>query len=213
MFPASATSFDASTASLLAALEDELSKTFVVRYISVASYACLAYDHLLTTRDEAQLVWNAPNSIAKWGFLVYRYGTLVTLALVIYSTCGSAIGLNIAFCRRLIPVLTVLSVVFGCISDAIAVLHLSSLWRRNNIVLLRFLALFACTTLIAIVFSGIATAQITSSIGYDPSWNVCVSELRPLMLGAPWVCGVCFHSTRFSLTNLKTPLPWHHFCS
>ncbi|OCH85705.1 hypothetical protein OBBRIDRAFT_838763 [Obba rivulosa] len=49
---------------------------FATRYLSAVGLVALAYDHTLTFGDEVSLIWTAPNSFAKWIFLVNRYFVL-----------------------------------------------------------------------------------------------------------------------------------------
>jgi len=52
--------------------------------LSVGFLALLYYDHILTLRDEIDLVWRAAPTIAKYALLVYRYGTLTSVTLIVY---------------------------------------------------------------------------------------------------------------------------------
>lgn len=53
----------------------------------VAACALLFYDHLLNAREEVELIWKAPHSVAKFAFLLYQYVTPASMTLLVY--CAS----------------------------------------------------------------------------------------------------------------------------
>lgn len=75
--------------SILRYLSSEFSQ-FFTRYIPylflnvVGFLALIWYDHILTLVQEIWLVWAATNSTTKYAMLIYRYGSLVGLTLVVY---------------------------------------------------------------------------------------------------------------------------------
>ncbi|KAF8515828.1 hypothetical protein BU17DRAFT_67750 [Hysterangium stoloniferum] len=87
------------------ALETAIEELQIIRFISylllvinllpiVATCLLIFYDHILTIPEEITLVWLAPNNFAKFSFLLYRYGTPVSLTFITYSISGHAVGLN-----------------------------------------------------------------------------------------------------------------------
>ena len=56
----------------------------------VATCALIFFEYFLTIQDEVELVWKAPNSAMKFGFLVYRYAALTCITLLAY--CGYALS-------------------------------------------------------------------------------------------------------------------------
>ncbi|KAG9007562.1 hypothetical protein FRB93_007598 [Tulasnella sp. JGI-2019a] len=60
------------------------------RYLSVAGFAILIHDHLITLLDEVELVWRSPLSKVSVLFLINRYAVPVIMVVDLYEKGGFA---------------------------------------------------------------------------------------------------------------------------
>ncbi|KAF8579838.1 hypothetical protein K439DRAFT_353665 [Ramaria rubella] len=74
--------------------ENGVQNFFLVRYLTIAACAWLYFDYFLTVEHEVDLVWKASQTVVKFAFLVYRYASLASITLLVYSMSGEAAGLN-----------------------------------------------------------------------------------------------------------------------
>ena len=66
----------------------DLSSIPCINIVNLAvGVSILLYDHALTLYDEVKLVWRAPCSFSKYGFLANRYLVLACLLSVAYGQC------------------------------------------------------------------------------------------------------------------------------
>jgi hypothetical protein len=61
----------------------------------VTGLVILVYDHFVTFSSERRLIWTAPSSIAKFGFLINRYVVPVGMFITFIFLSGF-IGLDVA---------------------------------------------------------------------------------------------------------------------
>ncbi|KAG8863484.1 hypothetical protein FRB96_008224 [Tulasnella sp. 330] len=82
----------------LAAVVAELTQTVTdiqaSRYLAVAGFIVLIYDHLSTFSDEVQLIWRKPLSLVSILFLINRYTVPVIIAIDMYDKGGLARNLS-----------------------------------------------------------------------------------------------------------------------
>jgi len=196
-------------------LEEGVKEYHIVRYISIAACAWLFFDHVLTITEEVELVWKAPRSIAKYGFQFIRYTTPTTMALMADIISGSASELTDSFCQHFIPALAVLTLIFGIIADVIAILHVSTLWKRNVKVFAVLTISFVVTTAAAAITRFLGLSHLTPTVTHNTFLNICSGTEKPLLLAAPWGAGlifdliviafICWNAVRRP-PNEKTPL-------
>jgi len=173
-------------------LEATFQEFQIIRYVSLATCILIFYDYILTIPQEVTLIWHAPSNFAKFSFLFYRYGTPASLILLLYTISGYAAGLNDSICRHLISSFSVLLVIFSCCVDAIAVLHVSALWRRNRKVLISLLGCYIVSVVAEMTCMIISATEIFPSVTYIMTFNLCTYSMKPIMLITPWVIGLFF---------------------
>ncbi|KAF8514313.1 hypothetical protein JB92DRAFT_155179 [Gautieria morchelliformis] len=85
-----------------------------------------------------------------------------------------------------------MGVIYIIFSDALAVLYVAALWKRNSSVFRFLVVSFVVTNSGAIISIGISMSMSVPTLRYYPPLNVCVSLKKPSLLAFPWACGLAF---------------------
>ncbi|KIJ54943.1 hypothetical protein M422DRAFT_24807 [Sphaerobolus stellatus SS14] len=182
---------DESTQAIENALKEGMRRFNISRYLIAAACTCLYLDHFLTLKDEVALVWKARASLVKYAFLLFRYTGLASLTLLAYSSSGQAKSIDDKVCQRFIPGLIAGLVITTLISDALAVLHVSGIWKRNLKIFVVLAIVFIVTSVIAL---GTRIHGLTDlALSRNALLNTCQSsEEKPYLLAIPWAASLVF---------------------
>jgi hypothetical protein len=110
--------------------------------LRVSSFACsrpwllieICASHALTFRREVELIWRAPHTISKYGFLVNRYMVPAVLATVFYAMSGFVgASTSVAECKRILTASLALIVVSLAISTLLVILRVIALWEHSRV--------------------------------------------------------------------------------
>ncbi|KII93077.1 hypothetical protein PLICRDRAFT_35250 [Plicaturopsis crispa FD-325 SS-3] len=147
------------------ATEEELEVILALsntRYITLASWAMLVYEYIITVDEEAKYYWTGPMTISRFLFLLNRYLPLVL------ATCEFLTRVGFAF--------TLLS---SAIIQAILVVRIWYLFSRQKAI-----RVFAVGSF---VVSNIATVAILG-MAYHTSTTISVDHLRAVFPGVAVTC-------------------------
>ncbi|KAL1703102.1 hypothetical protein EV121DRAFT_271339 [Schizophyllum commune] len=131
----------------LEALVETLKDVRATRYVTAIGVVILLYDHLLTLKDEVELVWKARLTVAQVLFLILRYLPLIGVIIENIQLSGLVpLYLPDNFCKIYMDVATYFGVITMAISDSALVyssdlrmcifakdVHISSLWMPGLI--------------------------------------------------------------------------------
>ncbi|KAG9093037.1 hypothetical protein FRC06_011706 [Ceratobasidium sp. 370] len=103
------------------------------RYMGVAGYALLIYDHILTFPGEVELVWRADKrNIVTWLFLVNRYVVPIVLGIDLYDKGGLAGHLTKSFCQIWFVIEGYLNVLSFAAVHALVAMRVNAVWGRRK---------------------------------------------------------------------------------
>ncbi|KAJ6479708.1 hypothetical protein C8R45DRAFT_1101155 [Mycena sanguinolenta] len=175
-------------AALLQSIVAALQNVVTSRYVSVAGYVMLLYDHLLTLDDEVEYIWRAKNTIAKVLFLILRY--MVPLVMT-----GQTIT------RSELPVIPMSDVTYAgwfsiVISNFLVLLRIWTTLPPGHHLIVWSLWFFIAMQLVGL---GTTTWVITNIIPvfyFDPVVGFCSFSSKPRVAGL-WIPGLIFEVTVF----------------
>ncbi|KAJ1307978.1 hypothetical protein OPQ81_002053 [Rhizoctonia solani] len=126
----------ASQAALQHALHElkvALDHVFISRYMGVAGYALLIYDHILTFPVEVELVWKADKrNIVTWLFFLNRYFVPIILGIDLYDKGGLANNLSTNFCQAWFVIEGYLNVLSFAAVHALVAMRVNAVWGRRK---------------------------------------------------------------------------------
>ncbi|ELU44166.1 dephospho-CoA kinase [Rhizoctonia solani AG-1 IA] len=183
---------------------------FFSRYMGVAGYTLLLYDHILTFPAEVELVWKADKrNTVTWLFFANRYLVPIILSIDLYDKGGLASHLSTNFCQAwfVIEGLTLASL--SAAVHALVAMRVNAVWGRRKWVTI----LLWTGGILYIVGTLIADSEplATDEVAPNPVFNVCFGTLD-------WIPPIIFELIIFSLTiikaiehrhkNVKTPVAY-----
>ncbi|KAF7351580.1 hypothetical protein MSAN_01590500 [Mycena sanguinolenta] len=175
-------------AGLLQSIVVALQNVVTSRYVSVAGYVVLLYDHLLTLDDEVEYVWKADNTVAKVLFLILRY--MVPLFLT-----GETIT------RSGLSVISMSDVTYAgwisiCISNFLVLLRIWTTLPRGHRLVVWSLWFYVAMQLVGL---GVTTWVIRNFIPvlyFDSAVGFCSFSTKPSVAWL-WMPGLIFEVTVF----------------
>jgi len=164
-------------------------------------YVCLALEHVATIPEEIEYVWKARWNFASILFLLFRYTSLGGITMLTYIIAGLSGPLSNYFCKHSIAVLSALAVFTMGIADALIVLRVSVLWRRQRVVLAILSVCFLLTFSTAVVCAVTGSITLVSGAIYVPLVRSCTPTSKPRVILGVWVPGMVFDVLVLSLTS------------
>ncbi|KIO33649.1 hypothetical protein M407DRAFT_17611 [Tulasnella calospora MUT 4182] len=177
------------------------------RYVGVAGYTILIYDHILTFPIEVELVWRKPKGHVTYAFLFNRYLVPLVIAIGIFQMSGLGRNLPPAFCHAWLYVEGACMMLCYGIAHYMAALRVRALHSARPWV---DRTLWTAGTLYALVTVSITLAilvNVAKSFTWDPTFNACNGTPTSYMHGS-WIPGLFFESVLFALIILKAVRDW-----
>ncbi|KDN40740.1 hypothetical protein RSAG8_07915, partial [Rhizoctonia solani AG-8 WAC10335] len=199
-------------------LKVALEHVFISRYMGIAGYALLIYDHILTFSAEVELIWEADKrNIVTWLFFLNRYIVPIILAIDLYDKGGLASHLSTRFCQVWFVVEGYLNVLSFAAVHALVAMRVNAVWgRRKWVTILLWTSgtLYIVGTL-SIISPGLF--QVLDQVTPNPIFNVCFGTITSYFWTV-WIPPILFEVIIFSLTiikaiehrdkNVKTPVAY-----
>ncbi|KAG9123705.1 hypothetical protein FRC07_014220 [Ceratobasidium sp. 392] len=192
-------------------LEVAIGHVNVSRYMGVAGYALLIYDHMLTFSGEVELVWKADKRN------VNRYLVPVVLGIDLYDKGGLASRLTKTFCQRWFVIEGYINVLSFAAVHALVAMRVNAVWGRRKWVAMLLWAsgsMYLVGTL-AIISPGLF--QVLDQVEPNPILNVCFGTITSYFWTV-WIPPITFEVVIFTLTvikavehrhrNVKTPVAY-----
>ncbi|KAB5591497.1 hypothetical protein CTheo_5054 [Ceratobasidium theobromae] len=199
-------------------LEVALSHVQLSRYMGIAGYALLIYDHLLTFHAEVELIWKADKrNIVTWLFFGNRYIVPIILGIDMYDKGGLASHLTGKFCQRWFVTEGYLNVLSFAAVHALVAMRVNAVWGRRKWVttLLWISGILYLVGTLAIISPGMF--QVLDQVTPNPIFNVCFGTITSYFWTV-WLPPIIFEIIIFSLTiikavehrhkNVKTPVAY-----
>ncbi|KAH8079425.1 hypothetical protein BXZ70DRAFT_1012619 [Cristinia sonorae] len=180
-----------------------LEHTVVTRYLSAAGFIVLSYDHFLTLGDEIKLIWHAPRSLLKFGFLFNRYLVLICLFALTCEMSGFGVTFTDAFtftlsmlgknrCRIFLFAMSMLGIITVGMANILVLLRVVLLWERRPFVLRMMSFGFVSSFTVQIVCMVLANYRLRPSIEWSPIAKMCVVTQHTALYVAVWVAPMLF---------------------
>ncbi|KAF8699256.1 CoaE protein, partial [Rhizoctonia solani] len=198
---------------------------FFSRYMGVAGYTLLLYDHILTFPAEVELVWKADKrNTVTWLFFANRYLVPIILSIDLYDKGGLASHLSTNFCQAWFVIEGYLNVLSFAAVHALVAMRVNAVWgRRKWVTILLWTGgiLYIVGTL-AIISPGLFQIADSEPLAIDevapnPVFNVCFGTITSYFWTV-WIPPIIFELIIFSLTiikaiehrhkNVKTPVAY-----
>ncbi|KAG8994913.1 hypothetical protein FRB90_000301 [Tulasnella sp. 427] len=84
---------------MLALVETAMEGFHTSRYVAVAGFTVLIYDHILTFPTEIELIWRKPKGLVTYAFLFNRYLIPIVIAVGWFQMSGLGRNLPSSFCH------------------------------------------------------------------------------------------------------------------
>ncbi|KAJ6464360.1 hypothetical protein C8R45DRAFT_1023812 [Mycena sanguinolenta] len=186
-------------AELLHSIVVGLQNVVTSRYVSVAGYVVLLYDHLLTLDDEVEYIWRANNTVAKILFLILRYLVPLFLTGEAITRSGLAVVPMSDVVRRSYGFIHP-SVYAGLVSIAISnFLVLLRIWTtlpRGHLLVVRSLWFFIVMQLVGLAVTTWVITNMIPVLYFDASVGFCSFSSKPKVAGL-WIPGLIFEVVVF----------------
>ncbi|KAG8929109.1 hypothetical protein FRC02_005980 [Tulasnella sp. 418] len=173
------------------------------RYLFVAGYVFMIYDHLLTFGDEVELIWMKPFNTVSIFFMIIRYGGPVVIGLDVYDIGGLARNLSSQFCRNWHLTETYFQILFHGMIHALVAFRVRALWGRNyktDWILLVSYALYLSST---IVIATIANAVIADQFYFNETFHMCFVDDFLGWFYWVWIPPLLLEVVLFAMTMAK----------
>ncbi|KAL1743206.1 hypothetical protein HDZ31DRAFT_65264 [Schizophyllum fasciatum] len=184
----------------LEALVQTLKDVRATRYVTAVGVVILLYDHLLTLKDEVDLVWKARLTIAQIFFLFLRYIPLVGVIIQNIQLSGLVpMHLPDNFCKVYMDVATYFGAITMAISDFLVLLRLWVIWDRNRRLVACSLVGYIVTQLANIACVTFAVVTMTPALAFSDDLRMCVFT-KDVHISSLWMPGLIFDVCIFIAT-------------
>ncbi|KAG8936849.1 hypothetical protein FRC02_010711 [Tulasnella sp. 418] len=194
----------------MAILEEVIHETTIAishfvdsRYLAVASYAAMLYDHLITYDVEVSAVWMKPLNLVSVLFLFNRYTVPIFIAINMYDKGGGAQYISdtlyVAISR--IPSSNA-NHMPQLLTHALVALRVSALWGKNYVLKIIISVLFVLYLIATLVVATFVGKQSSPSFHFDKTMHMCIGEISEEAFWT-WVPALLFESVLFALTIVK----------
>ncbi|KAI0650364.1 hypothetical protein C8Q79DRAFT_381243 [Trametes meyenii] len=146
---------------------------FVARAVSLAGYAILVHECILTLPDEVKHIWPARWSAVKVLYVLNRYGNLVSIALANAQLLGIWWEASPSFCFHSTLVLSFVQLMAYALIHVLVLLRAWATWGRQRKMLAVLVTLFSIYALVSttmltygIIDGGGVCALHTPCMGY-----------------------------------------------
>jgi len=174
---------------LLAGLQD----ANATRYLSAVGLVILLYDHILTFPSEIRLIWRAPGSFPKYGFLLNRYLVLGCLFAVAYEMCGFVGDIwSDNGCAKFLSTCSLLALVSVGIANALVLLRVIILWDHRPLILKLMTGGFFAAFSLQVVFMIVTLVKLIPGVQWSPIVHMCITTTTTPLLIAVWAAPMLF---------------------
>lgn len=172
------------------------------RYLTMAGFTILVWDHMSTFDDEVRYMWRAPRSLVKVLYFVNRYLTPSFLVVTVYQMSRLAVFSD-TFCKWWMTLGGFVEISSLAISDLLLLYRLHALWGgRRSIVIATYalyFAVYSCITTVGLI----SAVQLVPHLHYSDIAKTCASDFKPKGMSIIWSFALCCEILVFILTATK----------
>jgi len=151
---------------------------------TLAIETAVAYDYLLTLKDEIEFVWRRKKTVASIIYLLLRY-TAITGMVAILAAIFSGSTNDPDTCKRVSVFLTSTGVIIGVLSEVMVIMRINVLYLGNRIVVGFLLCFMLCHFAYMVWINSHAIGILLPRNPVTPS--SCVNGIMPSAGNtAPW---------------------------
>ncbi|KAL5531206.1 hypothetical protein ACEPAG_4082 [Sanghuangporus baumii] len=140
------------------------------KYLSIASFAVLVYDHLICLDQEFEFFWKGEWTLTRVLYFINRYIPPVTFIIHLVYILSPGLSIDVSITLRsasddctAVARMSASFLVFGVyVVEAILMTRVYFLWTHNRPVQWLICGVFAAGTTVAVVFAAIAIHQLNS---------------------------------------------------
>ncbi|KAG8956383.1 hypothetical protein FRC04_004464 [Tulasnella sp. 424] len=192
---------------LLNVLSTDIWHIQISRYVTVAGYVVMVYDHMTTFSDEVELIWQKPISLVSCLFLFNRYLVPIVGLIDLWQFGGLARNVSNKFCHDWLIVDGAFQTLCQAIAHFLACLRVRALLSAQRWV---DWLLLVCGILY-FIGTVLSTSMVLAYVDRDYAWNstvnFCVGTMPPWMAWA-WAPGLVFETILFGLLISKAYRDW-----
>ncbi|KAJ6496232.1 hypothetical protein C8R45DRAFT_899656, partial [Mycena sanguinolenta] len=179
--------------SIVAALQNVVTS----RYVSVAGYVVLLYDHMLTLDDEMEYIWGAKNTVAKVLFLIQRYMVPLFITGQTITRSGlPVIPMSDVVCKIWNSITTYAGWFSIGISNFLVLLRIWTTLPPGHHLVVWSLWFFIVMQLVGLGVTTWVIRNIIPVFYFDPVLGFCSFTSKPSVAGL-WIPGLIFEATVF----------------
>lgn len=172
------------------------------RYMAMAGFTILIWDHICTFDEEVKFMWPAPRSLVKILFLGNRYITPIFQVIIVVQI-SRLVPTSDAFCKVWIVLGGFAEISSLATADLLLLFRIHALWGGRRAVVIGTLALWVLSYLCIGVVGLLAAIEIIPPLRYDHITLQCFSEHKPKVLPAQWVVSLILELVVFFMTAIK----------
>ncbi|KAJ7445614.1 hypothetical protein FB451DRAFT_793294 [Mycena latifolia] len=174
-----------------------LQNVATTRYVSVAGFVVLLYDHALTLDDEVKYVWSAPSTVAKILFLILRYMVpLFLLAQTITRSGLPVIPISDNVCKGWTGFAAYAGWFSIGISNFLVLLRIWAMLPRGHRLIAWSIVFFVVMQAINFAVTTWVVVKMSEVLVFEPLVGLCTFTRKPNVVGL-WVVGLFFEIVVF----------------
>ncbi|KAG8960142.1 hypothetical protein FRC03_007007 [Tulasnella sp. 419] len=173
------------------------------RYMSVAGYCVLLYDHVTTFSDEVELIWMKPINTVSILFLLNRYGAPLVLAVDVYDKGGMAKILSGQFCASWFWIESYMQIMFHAMIHAIVALRVRAIWGLKPFINWILGISFVFYLSVTVTLTALGNAPLTARFYFNELFHLCYVDKLTEWFYWVWVPSLLFEAVLFTLTIVK----------
>ncbi|KAG8958039.1 hypothetical protein FRC03_009523 [Tulasnella sp. 419] len=172
------------------------------RYLAVAGYVVMLYDHITTFSDEVDLIWLKPMNAVSIFFLINRYGAPIVLAIDLYDKGGLARNLSKQFCTGWFWAESLFQGVFHALTHAMVAFRVRALWGRTNVIDWTLGTLFMLYFVATLTIAVAASVPLSDKFYFDESLHLCFVQITEWFYWV-WIPALLYEAVLFAMTSVK----------
>ncbi|KAG8934006.1 hypothetical protein FRC02_010743, partial [Tulasnella sp. 418] len=173
------------------------------RFVAVAGFVVMIYDHLTTFSDEVELIWMKPINTVSMIFLINRYGVPIALAIDLYDKGGLAKHSSHAFCVAWMWAESYAQILFHAGTHALVALRVRALWGRGQFfdwfLGVSFVAYLSATIIIATI----GNVPLSGEMYFSEVFHMCFADSLAHFFFWVWIPALLFEGVLFALTMIR----------
>lgn len=172
------------------------------RYMAMAGFTILVWDHICTFNEEVQFMWPAPRSLVKILFFGNRYIVPVVQTITVIQI-SRLVTTSDTFCKAWIVIGGFAEISSLATADLLLLFRIHALWAGRRDIVIGTIVLWFLSYICIGVAGLLAAIEIIAPLRYDHLTRQCVSDHKPKVLPAQWAVSLILELVVFFMTAVK----------